>query len=67
MLQAWAEATADLDEGGDDVDMVAGDDDDDEMKPKVTKEFEPLKRCFEEFRPRFEGNGWTSSVLEATY
>ncbi|KAM0746141.1 putative DNA mismatch repair protein MSH2 [Meredithblackwellia eburnea MCA 4105] len=66
MLEAWAKATAELDVNEDAV-MDEGTSSKAEQEVALKKEYEPLLRCYEEFKDRFAQNEWTNSVLTATY
>lgn len=68
LLQAWAAATANLDEDQmrDEEDVVMGDGDA-ALPPALMKEYAPLKKCFDDFKERFDSNPWTRDVLSATY
>lgn len=35
-----------------------------EEEVSAEKQLEELKRCFEEFRPKVEGNAWCRTLLE---
>lgn len=54
-LRTWAANTAQTD----DEDVVMADDDESDAAAQLAE----LKKCFERFQPKLEGNAWVQSVL----
>lgn len=66
-LNAWATATTNAQpsqpSNGDDVEMEGAEQTDAELK----RDFELLKQCYDEYKPKFEHTTWTRDVLAETY
>lgn len=62
MLNAWAEATANVD-ASEDVPMLDGDAA--ALPEAIAREYVPLKQCFEQYRERLEANAWVRDVVLA--
>jgi DNA mismatch repair protein MSH2 len=60
LLRTWATRTAGFDEDEDDEIMLDG-----ELDKKTEKQIEELRRCFDQFKPRIEGNAWCKSLFSA--
>lgn len=59
-LKTWADRTAEYDETEDDDAHMA---DADANEDAVELQLAELRKCYEEFRPRIEGNAWCQSVI----
>jgi len=57
-LRTWASRTEEVDDDGDQVMMLPTHD-------YTERQVAELRRCFDEFKPRIEGNAWCQSVLSS--